>query len=103
MIHHVRLDQRYVKRKSTNQKLTLGLILHVHFLLFDYGRIDQTRIKRNSTNQTFRIRLCKCPHSKMMTEISIGHRECNMYQILETKEDKSIHGPAQIERTQRDF
>ena len=39
----------------------------------------------------------------MMTEISNGHWECNMYQILETKEDKSIHGPAPIESAQYDF
>ena len=39
----------------------------------------------------------------MINEISIGLRECNMNQILEMKEDESIHGPAPIERTQRDF
>ena len=39
----------------------------------------------------------------MMTESSIGHQEYNMYQILELKEDKSIHGSAPIESAQYDF
>ena len=39
----------------------------------------------------------------MMTESSIGYQECNMYQILETKEDKPIHTPALIESDQYDF
>ena len=59
-----------------------------------FQQLDQTRITRNSTNQTLTLRLYEFPHSRIMTEISIGLRECNMYQILGPKEAKIDTRPA---------